>query len=72
MPAGPEQRARLLHGKALPQAIYGCEASPISGRAMQRLRTSFADALVNRSWRLRAPSLTFAAFGRTSLDPLIA
>eukprot|EP00969_Alexandrium_andersonii_P011729 511144-Alexandrium_andersonii.AAC.1 len=63
LPASAAQRVRLLRGKALPQAMYGSEASPVCKQALKGLRASFANSLVNSSWTMRSPPLTFHAFG---------
>ena len=61
MPLDKDLRVKLVKGKILPASLYGVEATPISMKALSRLRSRIAEALMPGASHMRAPELVCAS-----------
>ena len=68
LPIDAARKAKLVKGKALPMALYGCEVSSLNGSLLNTFSTAVQDCLANRN-RLRAEALTYEAAGPVDIDP---
>jgi hypothetical protein len=67
---GPVQvKARLVIGKLLPSALYGCAVTPVNGRDASRLHTAICNAVMGKHATRRCPALVAEAVGH-GLRPL--
>ena len=65
------QKAHFIRTKALPQGLYGCEASHINQQAMESLTVCIVDTIAPHS-SLRAQALVFdTASAGNDLDPQV-
>ena len=71
LPTPYSEKAQMVRGKAMPLALYGCEAVPCAECALNGFRTAILDTISPAS-TLRSPALAFSvASVGPDLDPVI-
>ena len=63
LPTDSGNKAKLVAGKVLLQALYGCEVGAASTAALDKLTTVILDCMSGRN-RLRSANLAFEAAGQ--------
>ena len=70
LPCAVEKRLAAINMKALPKAIFGCQVTPCTAKALRSLGSSLKAALHVGNVAMSNPRLVFACWGRKSPYPV--
>eukprot|EP00969_Alexandrium_andersonii_P369454 15475177-Alexandrium_andersonii.AAC.1 len=69
MPAPNPARLNVVARKVVPQALYGCQATPVAAAPLRRLRAAVATVVDSRAARSRWLDLALALAHPREVDP---